>query len=80
MDSKTKEWIKWAVWVGSILIGVIFWFRDEAKEKATTEVTLQNMEEKIDRVLEKQKTYDGYWHEQTEINGRIVTWMELDGE
>lgn len=83
----TKEEIKvtWRnieriVYICTILIGVIFYARDEAKEEATIETEMVNMADDIKEMRSKLNDHDGYWLEQKEVNGAIVTALSLDVE
>jgi len=75
-----KEGIKWAVWLGTILFVVVFHFVDEAKEKATTDVTMTNQDEKLDEILKKVSDHEKYWLEQMEFNGSVNAYFRLDIE
>ena len=61
---------------------VLFYFRDEAKEKATMEVTLKEVRDDVSEIKSAQNTkfqkYDTYWIENTKNITRIVTVLELD--
>jgi hypothetical protein len=77
---KAKDFI----YLGTILFMIIFYFRDEAKEKATMEVTLQEVREDVLEIKSAQnvkfRTYDQYWIQNTENITRIVTVLELDAD
>lgn len=68
----------------SIILMVLFYFRDEAKEKATIEITLEEVRKDVSEIKSKQdikfNTYDAYWIKNTENITRIVTVLELDSK
>ena len=72
------------VWAITIILMVLFYFRDEAKEKATMEVTMKEVRDDVSEIKSKQdikfRTYDQYWIKNTENITRIVTVLELDSE
>ncbi len=68
------------VYIATILIGVALYIRDEAKEKATIETTMVNFSDDVEEIKDKLNKHDGYWIEQMEINGRVITWIELDSK
>lgn len=76
--------IKDYVYAISIILMVLFYFRDEAKEKATMEVTLEEVRKDVSEIKSVQqikfRTYDTYWIENTKNITRIVTVLELDSD
>lgn len=76
--------IKDYVYAITIILMVIFYFRDEAKEKATMEVTLEEVRKDVSEIKSAQNVkfqrYDTYWIENTKNITRIVTVLELDAD
>ena len=76
--------IKDYVYAISIVLMVLFYFRDEAKEKATMEVTLEEVRKDVSEIKSTQqikfRTYDTYWIQNTKNITRIVTVLELDAD
>jgi len=70
MEKKWK-WIERAVWALTLIIGVLLYFRDEAKDDAMIETQLNIL-------IENDKQRTEYWNKQNEINGRIMLYMQLD--
>ena len=66
------------IYLSTILIGIIFYVRDEAKEKAVIETSMQDVSEDVRDIKKKLDENDEYWRKQTEINGRIIMYIELD--
>lgn len=66
------------IYLSTILIGIIFYVRDEAKEKAVIETSMQDVSEDVRDIKKKLEKNDQYWRKQTEINGRIIMYIELD--
>ena len=63
------RWVERGVWALGIVIGVLLWLRDEAKDDAIIETQLKQL-------VENDKARTEYWNRQNEINGRILTWIE----
>jgi len=80
----TWQQIKDYVYIITIILMVVFYFRDEAKEKATMEVTLKEVRDDVSEIKSAQntkfRTYDQYWIKNTENITRIVTVLELDSD
>lgn len=65
------KWIERGIYLITIISGIIFYFRDEAKEEATIDTTLKAIKEKVD-------DFDKRWQNQSELNGRVIMYIELD--
>lgn len=80
----TWKQIKDYVYIISIILMVVFYFRDEAKEKAVMEVTLKEVRDDVSEIKSLQnnkfRTYDQYWIENTKSITRIITVLELDSD
>lgn len=74
--SKIKDWI----YLATIALAVLYHFYDEGQEKATTDVTIVVHTEDIAEIKQILKDHGGYWLEQKEINGAIVTALGIDVE
>ena len=76
------EWrtIERIVFVLTIIIGVIFHFRDKAKSEATTEVKITVHDEDIEWIKRQIEVQNGYWLEQKEVNGAVIRALQLDAE
>ena len=63
---------------------VLFYFRDEAKEKATLEVSLKEVRADVSEIKSIQNIkfnkYDQYWIQNTKNITRIVTVLELSSD
>ena len=70
--------IKDYVYIATILIGAIFWVRDEAKEGAVIETNMQNIVDDIADINKKLDRNEEYWINQNEINGRVITYIDID--
>ena len=70
--------IERVVFLVTILTGVIFYIRDEAKERAVRETTVENLMEKMDEMNNKLDRHETYWKNQSEINGRVITYIDID--
>jgi hypothetical protein len=74
----TKDQIKWAVWLGTVIIMALLWILDEAHDRAFQEVEYIELRNNQEEILEKLKDNDKYWRNQMEFNGGVATFMELD--
>jgi len=74
----TWKKIERTVYILTILVGVIFYIQDEAKEKATTDLTIVVHTEDIQEIKSKLERNEEYWLEQKEVNGAIITALSLD--
>ena len=66
------------VYIATILVGVIFYIRDAGRDKAIIETTMNVVLEDVKEIKKELNKYDEYWIQQTEINGRIIMYIELD--
>lgn len=70
--------IKDYVYIATILIGALLWLRDEAKEDAVVETNMQNLINDIADINKKLDRNEEYWINQNEINGRVITYIDID--
>jgi hypothetical protein len=70
--------IKDLIYIISVVIAVIFYFRDKAGRQAVLDTKVEIMLENQKNILEKFKETDVKWEKQAEINGKITTYMLLD--
>lgn len=84
MNKLTWSQIKDYIYIASIVVMVLFYLRDEAKEKATLEVTLSEVRADVSEIKSIQnvkfQTYDQYWIQNTANITRIVTVLELNAD
>jgi uncharacterized membrane protein len=72
--AKLKD-IAWAL----SLVGVIItWRVDKARTQAVVETNMANLMIKVEDANKKLDRHETYWNNQNEINGRVVTYIELD--
>ena len=74
----TYRWIERGVFIITILVGVIFHIRDEAKDDAVIEVTLPLIVEDVNDVEKILRRHEEYWHNQNSINGRVIDYLNSD--
>jgi len=72
---RTAERIIWSL---TILVGILFYVRDEAAEKAITEHTLADVLSEVDDINKKLDRHESYWINQNQINGRVITYIDID--
>ena len=78
MTEAKLKWIERVIYLVTILVGVIFYIRDEAVEKSVLQGDLVEMKGHQLEIISKLDKNDIYWKEQMEINGRVVMYIELD--
>jgi uncharacterized protein with HEPN domain len=74
----TWQYIERTIYLLTVVIGVVFYFRDKATRQAVFETKIEIMLENQKNILEKFKETDIKWEKQAEINGTITTYMLLD--
>ena len=78
----TISWrnIERLVFILTVLVGIIFHFRDKAKMEATTEVKIVVHDADIAEIKAKLERNEQYWLEQKEVNGAFIQYLNLDIE
>lgn len=66
------------IYICTIIVGVVLFFRDEAGDKAVLETTVNYNKMEIEEINEKLGRYEEYWLEQKEINGAIINLLRGD--
>lgn len=72
------RWLERIIFMSTILIGVIFYVRDNAVDRAMMASRLEQLEKNQDEMLNKMQEFERYWRRQNEINGRIIQYLDLD--
>ena len=72
--------VKDVIYIVSILVAVIFYFRDKARGEAILETKVDTVIENQRSLLEKAKEIDIKWEKQAEINGKILLYIDLDSD
>jgi hypothetical protein len=72
------------IYIATLVIGALLWWRDEVKDQATAEADLRSMHEDVSEIKSKLNVkfnqYDLYWMEQKEVNGSVITALGLEPE
>ena len=71
------RWLERSIYLLTIVVGIQFYIRDEAVEKATMEVTIVTVTDDIGEIKDKLDEYGKYWLEQRGINARIITYIDV---
>ena len=79
MEFKWRS-IERVVYVATILVGVIFYVRDEARERAVSETIVNSLLEEVEEINTKLEKHGDYWLEQKEVNGAVITALSIDVE
>lgn len=74
----TMERIKDLIYLATVIIAVLFYFRDKAVGRAVQEAQMKNVIENQESILNKLKEIDIKNEKQAEINGKILMYIELD--
>ena len=76
------EWrtVERIVWLLTIIVGVLLFIRDEAKDRATIENEVAHMREEVKEINKKLERYGEYWMEQKEVNGAVIRALNADIE
>ena len=72
-----KKYWKDAIYVLTIIIMVMFWFRDEAKEEVELEVTMREIAKDVAEIKTKINRHEEYWLNQMGVNTRLITIADL---
>lgn len=72
--------IKDVIYIVSIIIAVFFYFRDKAVRGAVLETQIKTMITTQESILEKIKEIDVKFEKQSEINGKVLMYIELDSK
>lgn len=82
LNDKQKENVRWAVWIGTLIIGALIWVFDESKDnakyEALVEVTIPEIKEDQKEILNKLEDNDERWLEHKEWMGGINAYIRLD--
>lgn len=73
---------QWIVWAITILIGIILHFNQQATQKAIIEKDIQDIKLQNEQILKEFKSFKKETNEnfylQSELNGRVTMYIELD--
>ena len=76
--------IKDYIYIATLLIGALLWWRDDVKEDAVTEAAMSELQKDVSEIKSTQdikfNTYDTYWIQNTKNITRIVTVLELPAD
>jgi hypothetical protein len=70
--------VKDIIYVITILLAVFFHFRDKATRQAVLETKIETMLENQRNILDKFKENDKKWDNQTELNGKVLMYIDID--
>jgi hypothetical protein len=70
--------IKDIIYILSILIAVMFYFRDKAIHSVVIETKVDTIIENQKNILNNMKELDIKFEKQSEINGKVLMYIELD--
>lgn len=80
MKKLTFAKIKDIIYIAGIIIGVLFWYRDEVKEDTVQEEQMKTVQKNQEEILKTLHEHGNYWIEQQELNGRVTMYITLDSE
>jgi hypothetical protein len=70
--------VKDAIYIITVILGVLFFFRDKAINQAVKEEQMQTVQKNQEEILKKLQDYDLRWDEQMEQNGKVNMYIILD--
>ena len=70
--------IKDYIYIATLLIGALLWWRDDVKEDAVVEANMINLVGEVEDINDKLDRHEKYWINQNEINGRVITYIDID--
>jgi len=77
-----KDNVRWAVWIGTLILAGLVWVFDESKDnakyEALVEVTIPEIRQDQKAILKKLEDNDERWLEQKEWMGGVNTYILLD--
>jgi len=84
LTDKQKENVKWAVWIGTLIIGALIWVLDESKDnakyEALVEVTIPEIREDQKEIMKTLEKHEDRWIEQAEWAGGVNAYIRIDIE
>ena len=77
-----KDNVRWAVWIGTLIIAGLVWVFDESKDnakyEALVEVTIPEIKADTEEIKEILKDYEKRWLVQSEFNGGVNAYFRID--
>jgi len=77
-----KDNVRWAVWIGTLILAGLVWVLDESKDnakyEALVEVTIPEIKEDTEKILKKLEDHEKRWREQSEFNGGVNAYFRID--
>lgn len=70
--------IKDIIYVLSLVGVIITWRVDKARTQAVVETNMVNLMEEVEDINAKLDRHETYWINQNEINGRVITYIDID--
>jgi len=70
--------IKDIVWAVSLVGVIITWRVDKARIQAVVETNMLNLMGEVEDANDKLDRHEKYWINQNEINGRVITYIDID--
>jgi len=70
--------IKDVVYICTIIAGIFFFFKDKAVNKALLDAQIKTVIENQGNILNKMQELDVKFEKQSEINGKVLMYIELD--
>ena len=70
--------IKDIVWALSLVGVIITWRVDKARIQAVVETNMLNLMGEVEDANDKLDRHEKYWINQNEINGRVITYIDID--
>jgi hypothetical protein len=75
---KAKLTWKDLVYIGTIIAGIVLFFRDESKDRAEEKVIVKQHTEELKKINAKLEKHGEYWLEQKEVNGAVITALGIE--
>lgn len=80
MKANYWKWVERGIYIFTLIIMVLFWMRDEAKEDAVIETDMKNLADDVSDINKKLDRNEEYWQNQNRINGRVITYIDIDSK
>ena len=77
---KITEWIKWFIWVGSVIGMLIAWRVDKARDQIESKLVIQEMAKDLEEIKQDVKETKTYVFENKDNITRLTTLAELRAE
>jgi len=80
MKKITFSNVKDIIYIVTIIIGVIFWYRDKIKNDTIQQEQMKTVQKNQEEILKTLHEHDNFWIKQQEINGRVTMYITLDSQ